>query len=147
MLQCDEAPRRTLWNFIGTAGIMPRNRLRMEAEQVRAARLIGSLPAVLTMLAGLSAPHHAAAHAIVVSAQPAMNARVAAGPVQVVIRFNSRLDKARSRLALVDAGGTETELALAANGPPDQLDASALPPGPGAYRLRWWVLAMRCAST
>jgi methionine-rich copper-binding protein CopC len=41
------------------------------------------------------------AHAILLSADPAPNATVHAGPVQVHLRFNARIDARRSRLTLV----------------------------------------------
>jgi hypothetical protein len=85
----------------------------------------------------------AAAHAIVVTSEPTAGATLAAAPAQVTIRFNSRLDHERSRLLLIGADNAATPLAIAAQGDPAALTAP-LPPGlpPGAWRLRWQVLAI-----
>jgi hypothetical protein len=84
----------------------------------------------------------ARAHAIVVSSQPAANAVVHDKTVAVVVRFNSRIDPARSRLLLVRADGTSTTLALEDAPSADTLTATAGALAPGAYRLRWQVLAI-----
>jgi copper resistance protein C len=83
----------------------------------------------------------ARAHAIVVSAQPAAGAVVHDTSVAVAVRFNSRIDPVRSRLMLVRPDGTSTTLALADAPSPDTLAASVGALAPGAYRLRWQVLA------
>jgi methionine-rich copper-binding protein CopC len=87
-----------------------------------------------------SAP--ARAHAIVVAAQPAVDAVVHGTAAEVVLRFNSRIDRERSRLLLVRADGAATPLALKDAGGPDMLAATAAGLVPGAYRLRWQVLAI-----
>jgi methionine-rich copper-binding protein CopC len=84
----------------------------------------------------------ARAHAIVVSAQPAVDAVVHGGTTEVVLRFNSRIDHERSRLLLVRADGASTPLALKDATGPDTLAATAAGLIPGAYRLRWQVLAI-----
>jgi hypothetical protein len=84
----------------------------------------------------------ARAHAIVVSSQPATGAVVDGRTVEVVVRFNSRIDPVRSRLLLVGADGSATTLALNDAQNPDTLAATAGPLAPGSYRLRWQVLAV-----
>jgi methionine-rich copper-binding protein CopC len=84
----------------------------------------------------------ARAHAIVVSAQPAADAVVHGTTAEVVLRFNSRIDRERSRLLLVHADGSSTPLALKDGGGPDTLAATAAGLIPGTYRLRWQVLAV-----
>ncbi len=85
----------------------------------------------------------AAAHAIVVTSEPTAGASLAAAPPQVTIRFNSRLDHARSRLLLIGADNAQTTLAIAEGGDPVALTAP-LPAAlaPGEWRLRWQVLAI-----
>jgi len=61
---------------------------------------VSALAAAVLLLVAC-ASDHATAHAIVVSAQPAMNATVAPGDLDVRIEFNSRIDAKRSRLELV----------------------------------------------
>ena len=84
----------------------------------------------------------ARAHAIVVSAQPAVDAVVHGTTAEVVLRFNSRIDRERSRLLLVHADGAATPLTLKDASGPDTLAATAAGLVPGAYRLRWQVLAI-----
>lgn len=117
--------------------------------------------AAAALFLGLAHGSPAAAHAIVVSSRPAVGETLsltrggattegsaapaggAASPgLPVEIRFNSRLDKARSRLALVGPDGAETDLALTPDGAPEVLEARIRPTRPGAYALRWRVLAV-----
>jgi methionine-rich copper-binding protein CopC len=87
-------------------------------------------------------PAAARAHAIVVSSQPAANAVVREKTVAVTVRFNSRIDPIRSRLLLVRADGSSTTLELNDTPSPDTLAATVGELAPGAYRLRWQVLAI-----
>lgn len=117
------------------------------------------LAAAAVLLPALAHGSPAAAHAIVVSSRPALGetlslasgggpsgapAQAATPPagLPVEIRFNSRLDKQRSRLVLVGPGGQQTDLALSLDGAPELLQARIRPVQPGAYRLRWRVLAV-----
>lgn len=99
--------------------------------------------AVLTVFgwAAFVAPP-ATAHAIIVEAHPAMDAVVQGKTVAIQLRFNSRIDRARSRLTLFGADGKETPVSLAKNAAPDVLAAELADLAPGAYRLRWQVLAV-----
>ena len=104
----------------------------------RFSRLAGfALAAALALGSG-----RAGAHAIVVSAQPAVDAVVHGTTAEVVLRFNSRIDRERSRLLLVRADGSSTALALEDTPSPDTLVAKAAGLAPGPYRLRWQVLAI-----
>ena len=86
-------------------------------------------------------PQPATAHAIIVSSDPAVDAVVR--PSQpVMLRFNSRIDRERSRLTLLHPDGSSEPLALAPDGPPDTLAAKLDGLAPGRYRLRWQVLAI-----
>ena len=93
------------------------------------------------LLALAAAPWPALAHAILLESQPAQGATAAPGEATLRLRFNSRIDAARSRLALVLAGGKEQVLAVARGERDDLLIAPAtLAPGPQV--LRWQVLAV-----
>jgi copper resistance protein C len=106
-------------------------------------RLVVLLIAAGLGSAGLGLGSTAArAHAIVVSSQPAAGAVVPGKTVAVLVRFNSRIDPVRSRLLLVRADGTSTTLELADAQTPDTLAATVGELAPGAYRLRWQVLAI-----
>ncbi len=84
----------------------------------------------------------ALAHAIIVEAAPQIGAVVHAGAVDVRLRFNSRIDRLRSRLALLDASGKEAAIKLDDNTPADVITARIPGVAPGDYRLRWQVLAL-----
>lgn len=89
-------------------------------------------------LAALAGP--ARAHAILLQSDPAHDGRLVAGTRMLTLRFNSRLDRARSRLTLVRPDRSLAVLALAP-GPDDVLAAEAVLT-PGAHVLRWQVLAI-----
>ena len=64
-----------------------------------------------------------------------------AGKATLSLRYNSRIDAARSRIALTAPGGGEQVLHIAHGDSPDTLTADVeLVPGP--YVLRWQVLAV-----
>ena len=93
--------------------------------------------ALLPMLAG--APCFA--HAILVDSTPAPNAHLPPGKLDIRFRYNSRIDTERSKLTLTGPDGVETRLSIQDSDTPALLAASASV-GPGAYTLRWQVLAV-----
>ncbi len=103
-----------------------------------------ALPSLAALLLALPviAAVPAEAHAIVVAAEPAVDAVLAAGSVPVRLRFNSRIDDERSRLTLIRPDGSTLPLPIGASGSPDTLIAKIDGLAPGAYRLRWQVLAV-----
>jgi methionine-rich copper-binding protein CopC len=86
-------------------------------------------------------PLPAAAHAIIVSSDPAVDA-VVRPSLPVMLRFNSRIDRERSRLTLLRPDGSAQPVALMPDGRPDTLAAKLDRLAPGRYRLRWQVLAI-----
>src|SRR4051812_4973111 len=94
----------------------------------------------LLLLSFLLAPELASAHAILMQSQPAPDSSVPAGPTDIVLRYNSRIDRARSRLTL-RGGNAEKTLALAPDSAPDTLAAHA-ELAPGGYVVHWQVLAL-----
>lgn len=90
---------------------------------------------------GAATARCADAHAILVESSPAINAAVPAGALALRLRYNSRIDAARSRLTLIAADGASRTLTLDPDLPPDILAAHA-ELAPGAWRLRWQVLAV-----
>ncbi len=96
--------------------------------------------AVLGMVAAMPLP--VLAHAVVVTAQPALDQQVPAGPLDVRLEFNSRIDKERSRLQLTLPDGTRTDVPIVPDGEPNVLTAQVPSLGSGAYTLRWQVLAV-----
>lgn len=94
------------------------------------------------VFACLVASHGAAlAHAIVVGSTPRAEAVVTGDPLAVEIRFNSRIDAARSHLKLFRIDGESVSLPLSAAGSDDALKASATGLAPGRYRLHWQTLS------
>lgn len=83
----------------------------------------------------------AAAHAILVSSQPALRGAVPAGETRIVLRFNSRIDPARSQLLLTHPDRTQTPLPIEPGTAADTLATSAKL-APGSYSVRWQVLAI-----
>ena len=83
----------------------------------------------------------ASAHAILVDSTPKPNGTLSAGHVQLVFKYNSKIDQHRSRLTLVKSDQSETVLTIAADSKSNELDASA-DLSPGSYIVRWQALAL-----
>ncbi len=83
----------------------------------------------------------AEAHAILEASEPADGARIAAGTVKLKLRYNSRIDRERSGLTLTRPDHTKAAVPIDPDGPPDILTATVTVT-PGAYVLRWQVLAV-----
>jgi methionine-rich copper-binding protein CopC len=86
-------------------------------------------------------PRCAGAHAILEASEPGAGARVPAGPIALKLRFNSRVDRQRSRLTLSGPDRTVAVPPIDPSGPPDLLTATVTL-SPGAYVVRWQVLAV-----
>ena len=86
-------------------------------------------------------PSAARAHAILEDSQPPIGGSVPAGHVVLRLRYNSRLDRRRSKLILTRPDRTQVVLQIDPEGPPDILTAS-VDLTQGAYSVRWQVLAI-----
>ena len=94
---------------------------------------------MLALLA--AAPSPAFAHAILLDSTPAAGKTLKPGETTLRLRFNSRIDAARSRLTLIPPNAQPAILPLAIGPSEDILTAPAtLSPGP--HTLRWQVLAV-----
>jgi hypothetical protein len=100
----------------------------------------GALALVLALGASLHASP-AAAHAILIASLPPEGGTVPAGKVAIHLQYNSRIDRARSRLVLTRPDRSQATLPIAATGGPDEMNTAATLTG-GAYVLRWQVLAI-----
>ena len=98
-------------------------------------RLLARLALLLTMTPAVFA------HAVLLETNPALNTFVSGPDIVVRLRFNSRVDAARSRLSLVLPDRTVRPLALDPQSSPASLNSRLIGLGTGAYRLRWQVLA------
>ena len=92
-------------------------------------------------LAALLAPLPAAAHAVLLASQPPVGGSVPAGQIDFRLRYNSRIDLPRSRLTLTRPDHSQSTLRITPADGPDQMRAAAIL-APGAYVLRWQVLAI-----
>ena len=97
----------------------------------------------LGIMAAMVRPETAEAHAIIQSAAPTANSTVAGPDVDVLLRYNSRLDQQRSRLTITLPDGTLKPLPVIQN-PADPASLVARLRGlpDGAYILHWQVLAV-----
>lgn len=82
----------------------------------------------------------AAAHAILMTSDPAAGSSVPAGPTHIVLHYNSRIDQARSRLELRGPGVAPTVLKIVPAAADALVTDTTLKPGD--WTLRWQVLAV-----
>ena len=113
---------------------------RLEIMTRKLLHLLVALTIGAVCLIGSDRP--VAAHAVLIDATPASDSTIPGPDVDVKLRFNLRIDRARSRLTLVFPDGKTIALNIAAQDAPDMLVARATGLGRGSYRLRWQVLAV-----
>jgi methionine-rich copper-binding protein CopC len=104
--------------------------------RIRSRRAVLAGATALAISAG-----QAQAHAILEASDPNAGGSVHAGAIALKLRFNSRIDRARSRLTLTASGQPRGAPPIDPEGPPDLL-TSTVTLTPGAYVLRWQVLAV-----
>jgi methionine-rich copper-binding protein CopC len=83
----------------------------------------------------------ARAHAILIDSTPAIHGSIPAGHEAMTLKFNSRIDRERSRLTLITPDNAQTKLPIVDDGPPDVMTTGA-DLKPGDYTVRWQVLAV-----
>src|ERR1700749_1077499 len=88
-----------------------------------------------------AAPRAAFAHAVLLSSTPQKNAAVSGPDITISLKYNSRIDGARSSLSLLKPDGTIEKIGTPAQQAPDTLSATSHGLAKGAYVLRWQVLA------
>lgn len=118
---------------------MTRSRLRAGRRR----RTVAGFAALLLsgLLAGSAGP--ARAHAIVLEASPAHDSVLAAPPTRLVLRFNSKIEHALSRVTIETAIGRPVALPVARATEQDaaRLVVPLSPLAPGTYIVRYRVLA------
>ena len=97
---------------------------------------------ILALVGVMLAPAAAMAHAILVQSQPPAGGSVPAGKIAMSFRYNSRIDRDRSRLTLTSPDHSQTVLQISPVGPPNVINTGAELSTPGAYVVRWQVLAV-----
>lgn len=91
------------------------------------------------MAAAFAASLHA--HAILLESSPAVHATVAGPDLAIRMRFNVRVDVIRSRFTLVYPDTIARPLSLDKQQAPDTILSRVSGLVPGAYSIRWQVLA------
>jgi copper resistance protein C len=81
------------------------------------------------------------AHAIIVESTPKINDVITSPVLEIKLRFNVRVDGARSKLTLILPDGTARPVERLQQPSPDLLSAIVPKILPGNYRLHWQVLA------
>ncbi len=99
------------------------------------------VPVLLAVAAQPALIRAAQAHAVLIDSTPAPNGHVKPGPLAITFKYNSLIDVSRSKLTLTAPDGTQTRLA-ATDGPAPALMIANTTVTPGAYTLRWQVLAI-----
>ena len=98
------------------------------------------IPLLLTLVLGV-AGMHLEGHAILKSSSPATGASVTQPDMSVTLTFNVRVDAARSKLQLLMPDASTVELPIVKSPSPDMLISKLPGLKPGAYTIRWQVLA------
>ena len=80
-------------------------------------------------------------HAVLKSSSPPNGGSVTGPDVQLTLKFNVRIDAARSKLQLLMPDASSIELPLTKASSPDTLASKLTGLKPGAYTIRWQVLA------
>jgi methionine-rich copper-binding protein CopC len=96
---------------------------------------------ILISCALAATPRAALAHAVLVSAQPGPNSTVAGPDVDILLKYNSRIDREHSTLVLHAPDGKEDKVPIGSESAPGLVSAKLTGLVKGAYELRWQVLA------
>jgi hypothetical protein len=98
---------------------------------------------IVFSLAALMAacPRAALAHAVLLSSTPHRNGIVNGPDITINLKYNSRVDGARSSLSLLRPDGTVERISAPTQSAPDLLSATGHGLAKGSYVLRWQVLA------
>lgn len=80
-------------------------------------------------------------HAILKDSSPSVNGKVQGPDVPIRLHYNVRVDANLSKLELLNPDQSTTGLQIAKQAAPDVLTSEAKGLKPGAYKIRWQVLA------
>ena len=107
-------------------------------------RIVGAWAGVMAAAVLASAPGQALAHALMLESDPAQGATLTEPPAHVFLRFNSKLEKRLSHVTLSTEKGKPVALPISVNGQdkPDRIELPVAPLAPGAYVVRYKVLAV-----
>lgn len=108
---------------------------------IRKFAIVRMVAGTIALAALLAAGSFLEGHAILKESSPAANATVAGPDILITLKYNVRVDSARSKIQLSRPDESVTELPLAKQVSPDTLSSKASGLTPGAYKLQWQVLA------
>lgn len=110
----------------------------MRRSRLTKFRLVSGLALVgaILLLAGLME-----GHAILKETRPVANSKVTGPDVPVMLKYNVRIDAKLSKLQLLNPDNSTSDLPIETQTSPDTLNSKAIGLKPGAYRIRWQVLA------
>jgi copper resistance protein C len=80
-------------------------------------------------------------HAVLKESHPAANGKVTGPDVPILLKYNVRVDAKLSKVQLLNPDNSTSDLKIEAQSAPDTLNAKATGLKPGAYKIRWQVLA------
>jgi methionine-rich copper-binding protein CopC len=95
----------------------------------------------LGAVALLTVASYVEGHAVLKEASPAANSKVAGPDLPIMLKYNVRIDAKLSKLSLLNPDNSTTDLKIEEQKSPETLNSKATGLKPGAYRLRWQVLA------
>ena len=109
---------------------------------IRAA-LRAALALVFALACGFAAAPRVLAHAIVLESSPTHDAVLTESPGRIILRFNSRIEAALSRVTIKAVNGKAVALPAARDAGPEanRLVVPVGPLPPGIYVVRYRVLA------
>jgi methionine-rich copper-binding protein CopC len=96
------------------------------------------LAAAVLLVGGATSAY---AHALLVESTPASNSTVSGPNVVITLKFNVRIDAARSRLQLIPPSGSSQSVSVTAGNTSNVIVAQANDLLLGKYKLIWQVLA------
>jgi copper resistance protein C len=108
---------------------------------IRRFAIVRIIAGVVALAALLGAGNLIEGHAILKESSPAANTTVAGPDISITLKYNVRVDSARSKIQLSRPDESVTELPLAKQVSPDTLSSKATGLVPGAYKIQWQVLA------
>ena len=80
-------------------------------------------------------------HAVLKESHPAANSKVIGPDVTILLKYNVRVDAKLSKVQLLNPDNSTSDLKIEGQSAPDTLNAKATGLKPGAYKIRWQVLA------
>ena len=145
---CKSAGAPSIWGLLMSAiserravplsSLLHKNFQSIEPPR-RAATRLGHLFLAILILGSISRP--AAAHAVLVESTPAAKSTTSGPSIVIRLRFNARIDAARSIIILIRKDGSSTKLQTIKQPEPNTLTATATGMQAGDYSIRWQVLA------